>query len=177
MKKVFPYGAWIAAVLFFGSTADVYAAAVHDSIIVQFQRRDSNNRVVRYQEKIDPSTVGVVVIDMWNWHWCKTNAGRDASMMPRMNKCLEGARKLGMQVFFCPTDVANNYAGTIQRERALATPRVPLPRSLNLACPHPGAGGCMCGDDQCITSEGWYKMNDAFVIADSDLISKGPEEL
>src|ERR1700744_5925250 len=140
MSKVFSYAVWIAAVLCFGSAVEVCAAPVgfampvvdaaaevcaavgHDSIVVEFQRRGSSNHLIVFREKIDPSTVGVVVIDMWNWHWCKTNAGRDASMMPRMNKCLEGARKLGMQVFFCPTDVANNYAGTIQRERALAYP-------------------------------------------------------
>ena len=165
------------AVLCLNCTTNLYAGMAHDSIIVEFQRRDSNSHIFLRRERIDPATVGVVIIDMWNWHWCKTNAGRDSSMLPRMNKCLEGARKLGMQVFWCPTDVANNYVGSVQRERALATPRVALPPSLNLACPHPGAGGCMCGDDQCMQSEGWYKMADAFYIADSDLISRGPEEL
>jgi len=157
--------------------ADLYARTAGDSIVVEFRRRDSANHLIVRREKIDPKTVGVVIIDMWNWHWCKTNAARDASMLPRMNKCLEGARKLGMQILWCPTDVANNYVGTVQRERALATVRVPLPPSLDLACPHPYVGDCMCGDDTCLQSQGWYKMADAFVIGDSDMIARGPQEI
>ncbi|MFT3705570.1 MAG: NPCBM/NEW2 domain-containing protein [Agriterribacter sp.] len=144
---------------------------------VTYQTRDSNNQVITKVDQVDPSKVGIVVIDMWNWHWCKTSAGRVGCMVPRMNKCLDGARALGMQVFLCPTDVANNYVGRPQREAALAVNRIPLPPSLNLACPHPGSGGCMCGEDQCITNGGWNGMADSLYIRDNDFISSGPEEL
>ncbi|MBX3255471.1 MAG: NPCBM/NEW2 domain-containing protein [Chitinophagaceae bacterium] len=144
---------------------------------VTYQTRDSNNNIITRQERIDPAKVGIVVIDMWNWHWCKTSAARVACMVPRMNKCLEGARRMGMQVFLCPTDVANNYVGTPQREKALAVKKLPLPPSLNLACPHPGGGGCMCGPDNCIGNYGWDGMAESLLIHDQDLISSGPEEL
>lgn len=144
---------------------------------VTYQTRDSNNQVITKTDKIDPKKVGVVVIDMWNFHWCKTSAARVGCMVPRMNKCLDGARSMGMQVFLCPTDVANNYVGTPQRETALAVRRLALPASLNLACPHPGGGGCMCGADNCISNGGWNGMADSLKIRDNDLISSGPEEL
>ena len=56
---------------------------------------------------------------MWNTNDCMTNAQRAAALVPRMNKVLEVARRLGMQIIWAPTDVVNYYAGTPQRERAL----------------------------------------------------------
>src|SRR4051812_49125722 len=45
---------------------------------------------------IDPGKVGVVVVDMWNWHWCKTAAARVGALVPRMDRVLDAARELGM---------------------------------------------------------------------------------
>lgn len=165
---------WSSILVFLAATGNIYSQQL---VSVTYQTRDSNNQVITKAGKIDPSKVGIVVIDMWNWHWCKTSAARVACMVPRMNKCLDGARAMGMQVFLCPTDVANNYVGTPQRETALAVKRIPLPASLNLACPHPGAGGCMCGADNCISNGGWNGMADSLHIRENDLISSGPEEL
>lgn len=144
---------------------------------VGYQTRDSSDRIMMKERVINPAKVGIVIIDMWNFHWCKTSAGRVAAMVPRMNKCLDVARTLGMQVFFCPTDVANNYVGYPQRERAIAAPFTALPPSLNIVCPHPGAGGCMCGKDQCISNGGWNGMAEEIAIKDRDIISSGPQEL
>lgn len=147
------------------------------ALTASFQRRDSTEKIIIKKEKIDPSRVGIVIIDMWNWHWCKTSAGRVGAMVPRMNKVLEEARKMGMQVFLCPTDVSNNYVGRPQREKALAVKKIPLPKSLEIDCPHPGAGGCMCGADECINNGGWDGMAADLIIKEQDLISSGPEEL
>ena len=155
----------------------ISSAHAQQFMAVTYQTRDSNNQVITKTDKVDPKKVGIVVIDMWNWHWCKTSAARVGCMVPRMNKCLDGARNMGMQVFLCPTDVANNYVGTPQRETALAVKKIPLPPSLNLACPHPGGGGCMCGEDKCIGNYGWNGMADSLKIREKDLISSGPEEL
>src|SRR5690606_28059776 len=73
-----------------------------DDIVADYQRREMNDVVIIKDSIIDAKKIGIVVIDMWNFHWCKTSAARVAAMVPRMNQCLEEARKLGMQVFFCP---------------------------------------------------------------------------
>jgi hypothetical protein len=146
-------------------------------LTVALRRRDPDGRERVTDEVVDPAHVGIVVIDMWNWHWCKTSAARVACMVPRMNRCLDGARALGMQVFLCPTDVANCYVGTPQRERALAVERLPLPESLNLPCPPPEPGGCMCGARHCVQNYGWDGMAPDLAIRDGDLIARGEEEL
>ncbi|HTN06821.1 NPCBM/NEW2 domain-containing protein [Agriterribacter sp.] len=148
-----------------------------DNIVAGYQRRDMDDIVTVKDSIIDAKKIGIVVIDMWNFHWCKTSAARVAAMVPRMNQCLEEARKLGMQVFFCPTDVVNNYVGYPQREKAIAAAQVPLPPPLNIECPHPGGGGCMCGADKCITNYGWTGMAGDLIIKESDILSSGPQEL
>jgi hypothetical protein len=77
---------------------------------LQTRARDSGAaRLVR--ASIDPTKIGIVVIDMWNTNDCLTNAQRAAAMVPRMNRALEAARHLGMQIIWTPTDVADQYAG------------------------------------------------------------------
>ena len=61
----------------------------------------------------------MVVVDMWNHHWCKTATMRVAALVPRMNRALDAARELGMTVMLCPSDVVDNYAGWSQREAIL----------------------------------------------------------
>ena len=123
---------------------------------------------------LDPRTVGIVVVDPWNFHWCKTSSERVASLIPRMNKCLAIARSLEMPVYLCPTDVANNYVGTRQFEVPLAGKRHPVPDLPDPAYPQPAdGGGCTCGTDEdgrCQVNFGWDGMNPDLVIDDRDLI-------
>src|SRR5262245_6023351 len=98
-------------------------------IELELEARDPGTGDIRLtRERVDPRTLGIVAIDMWNYHWCKTSAARVAALVPRMNRVLQVARSLGIQVFLCPTDVADNYVGTRAVEEALAAPLVPLPR-------------------------------------------------
>src|SRR4051794_19851334 len=46
-------------------------------IELDLRRRDpASGEVNVTRETLDPRRVGVVVVDMWNWHWCKTAAMR-----------------------------------------------------------------------------------------------------
>src|SRR5207247_7659365 len=83
-----------------------------------FPTRRSSDLVAR-KEAIDPAKIGVVIIDMWNTNDCMTNAQRAAALVPRMNKVLEVARRLGMQIIWAPTDVVNYYAGTDRKSTRL----------------------------------------------------------
>ena len=90
--------------------------------------------------------IGVVAVDTWNYHWCMTAAQRVGAMVPRMNRVLEGARRLGMSILWAPTDVASQYVGREQRERALAVPYADVPQTRELSCRFTvKLGPCMCG--------------------------------
>src|SRR4051812_40689414 len=94
---------WAATLLIVARTA---AGAEMD---LSLRTRDAEGRPRVRQEAIDPAKVGIVVVDMWNYHWCKTATMRVAALVPRMNAVLDVARDLGMTVMLCPSDVVDNY--------------------------------------------------------------------
>ncbi len=127
--------------------------------------------VVTTTEKVDPKHVGVIAVDVWNYHWCKTATMRVDAIVPRMNKALDGARELGMTVMLCPSDVVDNYVGYPQREAVLAMATVPVPKLVNIECPPvPDAGGCACGRERCAVNYGWDGMHPDLRIGEDDLM-------
>lgn len=155
---------------------------IHPVIDFDLQTRDaSTGDIVIVKQPLDPATVGIVVVDLWNFHWCKTSSERVACLVPRMNRCLEEARTLGMQVFFCPTDVADNYVGISQYEAPFVAPRHPAPDLPGPDFPEPrDGGGCTCGMGdalRCRVNFGWDGMNPDLVIAEQDFILDGRELL
>jgi NPCBM/NEW2 domain/Chitobiase/beta-hexosaminidase C-terminal domain len=145
-------------------------------------RAGKTDGIVTRKEPADPAKIGVVIIDMWNTNDCMTNAQRAAALVPRMNKALEAARHLGMQIIWAPTDVASQYVGTPQRERAIALPREPLPHIANFSCPFSVGtvrpDKCMCGPGiVCHIHYGWDQMDPNLAIGDGDWIVGDPEEL
>lgn len=129
--------------------------------------------------KLDPRKTAVIIIDPWNYHWCMTWSEQAGGTVPRMNKVLQGARKLGMTVLWAPTDVASMYAGTPQRERALAFRYVPVPkvRTFNLEFTLP-RGACHCGPGlACQPNYGHDAMPVDIGLAASDLIVSGTQEV
>jgi nicotinamidase-related amidase len=160
------------------------AAAVGGSPIgLTLQTRDrESGRIHAANESVDPSKIGIVIIDMWNTNDCMTNAQRAAALVPRMNRVLEAARRLGMSIIWAPTDVASQYAGAPQRERAIALARYPLPHIRNFSCPFSiptvRPDKCMCGPGiACHVHYGWDAMDPNLVIASGDWIVGDPEEL
>lgn len=136
------------------------------------QTRDpATGKIVLATEKVDPSHVGVIAVDVWNYHWCKTATMRVDAIVPRMNKALDAARALGMMIMLCPSDVVDNYVGYPQREAVFALPKVPVPKVVDVTCPPvPDAGGCACGRERCAGNYGWDGMHPALRIAEADLM-------
>ena len=143
-----------------------------EMVELQLQTRDLETSEPRYAvEKVDPSHVGVVAVDVWNFHWCKTSAARAGSFVPRMNRALTAARSLGMQVFHCPTDAIEAYIGEPQLEATLAVQPVPLPDNAPVDCPSaPDGGGCTCGRMRCMGNFGWDGLHPDLYVADGDLM-------
>jgi type 1 glutamine amidotransferase len=150
-----------------------------EPISLKLQRRDvTTGKPETSLEEFDPSRVGIVVVDMWNWHWCKTATERVASMVPRMERSLVACRKLGIQVFYCPTDAVDAYVGTPQREAVIAMRLLALPKPLNIQCPAPPNGpGCACGNRKCRGNFGWDAMHPGLSIHASDLMPNSRESL
>ena len=139
-------------------------------LTLHLQRRDPLTGAVATQtEEVDPKRVGVIAVDVWNYHWCKTATMRVDAIVPRINKALEAARSLGMTIMLCPSDVVDNYVGYLQREKVFALPTVPIPKLMDVTCPEvPDAGGCACGRERCAVNFGWDGMHPALRIGDMD---------
>jgi NPCBM/NEW2 domain/Chitobiase/beta-hexosaminidase C-terminal domain len=146
------------------------------------QRRDpASGNITVSTETLDPRKVGIIVVDMWNYHWCRTCLPRAGALVPRMNVAFERARSLGMQVIFLPTDVILAYEFYPQRQAVLALPNQPLPPRTNLNPPNaifPDYRYCECGPGpQCLTNYGWTAMNSTLQIRENDLIANGEHEV
>jgi nicotinamidase-related amidase len=151
------------------------------SITLNAQTRDAvTGEAILTPTAIDPSKTAIIIIDMWNFHWCMTAAERVSAMAPRMNRVLTVARELGMQVVWNPSDVVTAYSGYPQYEKAVAVQRRPAPQirealSANFTAPY---GQCMCGPGiHCRGNYGWDAMHPGLAVEDSDLISSSTDEI
>ena len=55
------------------------------------QARDPAGQPRRETILLEPSKTAVVVIDVWDRHWCTTYTARVGNLVPRMNKTLDAA--------------------------------------------------------------------------------------
>lgn len=162
------FGVFLVALLvgWFVDLSELRAADIE----LTLQTRDPvTGRIVVRNERVDPTRVGVIAVDVWNFHWCKTATMRVDAIVPRINKALEAARSLGMTVMLCPSDVVDNYVGFPQREKVFALPLGPVPKVMEVTCPPvPDAGGCACGRERCAVNYGWDGMHPGLHIGDED---------
>ena len=175
---------WIRAACWglLGLLALTAAGADRRSVELAVQRRAPDGRRVAEAVKIIPSRTAVVVIDMWDRHWCKTYTARVANMVPRMNLTLAAARKLGLQVVWAPSDVVVFYRDYPQRKAMAAIPTHPEPKTVafNPAAPPEGLDCCECGPDRpCKNASVWTRQHPGLEIMASDLIgdSNNAQEL
>lgn len=142
------------------------------NLALTLQTRDpATGRIQWSNEQIDPHKVGVIAVDVWNYHWCKTATMRVDAIVPRIHRALEASRALGMTVMLCPSDVVDNYVGYPQREAVLAMTPLPVPRVMDVTCPPvPDAGGCACGKERCAGNYGWDGMHPGLGIGPADLM-------
>ena len=157
---------WFALLLCLGFLPRISAVPVRWSL----QTRDpQTGKIVVTHEQVDSSRIGVVAVDIWNYHWCKTATMRVDAFVPRINKALAAARDMGMPVFLCPSDVVDNYVGYPQREAVFNLPKITVPAAVNVTCPPvPDAGGCACGAERCGGNYGWDGMHPDLVIGRDD---------
>lgn len=140
------------------------------------QRRGLDGGAILERASLVPSRTVVVVVDMWDRHWCKTYTARVANMVPRMNRALAAARQTGMQVVWAPSDVVNFYKDHPRRLAMTAIPTHPEPREVSFSPPAPpeGLDCCECGPDRpCPNGAVWTRQHPGLQISETDLIADG----
>ena len=123
------------------------AFAAPRTVELELQTRDpKTGKIIVRRERVDPTKVGLVIVDLWNCHWCMTWNHQTGSAVPRFNEAARAARKLGMQVLWAPSDAANARVGWPQRERALAVPYCKVPEGPDIGIRFTvRVGPCHCG--------------------------------
>lgn len=156
-----------------------FANSMMHGLDFKLQQRDPLTGQVQVEtEEVHPSKIGVIAVDVWNFHWCKTATMRVDAIVPRINKALTAARDLGMTVMLCPSDVVDNYVGYPQRERIFTLPKTPVPLVEKVTCPPvPDAGGCACHRERCAVNYGWDGMHPDLQIGEMDLMPDTQEEV
>jgi nicotinamidase-related amidase len=137
---------------------------------------DVSWEVNREVEKIDPAHTAIVIIDMWDKHWCKTVTARTAALVAPMNETLAAARLLGITVVHAPSDVVGFYRDTPQRKAMQTIPQADMQQKVALNPPPApyGGGGCCCGPNRPCTIGSawpWTRQVEGLVIADGDLLA------
>lgn len=152
-------------------TVALPVAAGSISLRVQ-SRAPVTGSILSRTELIDPARTAVVVIDMWDHHWCKTYSARVANLVPRMNDTVNAARALGMQIVWAPSDVLDFYKDYPQRLAMTAIPVHPEPASVGFHPPQaPQGDNCECGPERpCHSGKAWSRQQDGLIISESDLI-------
>lgn len=149
---------------------------------LKLQSRDPlTGQILETSRALDSRRVGVVVMDMWSYHWCLTCAERAAAIVPRMNHALEAARDLGMTVVFTPTSAIAGHEKSPQRLAAQALPDASWPELK--AVPYPDCGyknafSCRCGPGiDCPRNWGGDSMNSELEVGPDDFIAWGTREM
>jgi nicotinamidase-related amidase len=155
---------------------------------------DTNGyRMVERKETWDPRRTAIIVVDMWDDHWCKSAARRVGELAVPMNRMLQDARARGVFIIHAPSSVTAFYKETPQRRRALSAPFHRTPVTLSTAerwgtrwCwPDPKREGELPIDDadmgcdcavKCTIREAWTRQNAALEIATGDAVTDDGQE-
>jgi hypothetical protein len=82
-----------------------------------------------------PKQTALIVVDMWNEHWCRSATSRVGELAVIMNETLSAARKLGFNIIFAPSDCTKYYENNPARKYVVGLPNVTVPTSNNKTFP------------------------------------------
>ncbi len=143
---------------------------------------------------LDPKKTALLIIDMWDDHWCHGAAQRTGELAVPMNKLVHKARDLGILIVHAPSSCCDFYKGTPARQRALDVALVDPPSSsgkapgwgskwCSLDKQHEPAmpivdsdGGCDCSP-HCKSHDAWKSQIKLIDIEDSDVISDNGQQI
>jgi nicotinamidase-related amidase len=96
---------------------------------------DSTDKFVIVNKTVswDPNKTALIVVDMWDDHWCQGAARRVAELAGPMNQFITAARERGVFVVHCPSTCVDFYRDNPARKRASEAPFVKPPIELATA--------------------------------------------
>jgi hypothetical protein len=150
-------------------------------ITLQLKHRDKDGNPYFTREPVPAEKVAIVVMDAWDYHWCRSWRTRAASLIPRMSYSLERARQLGITIVFSPTNAMRDMHHTIQRKATLEIPFHPMPENLGIiaegASPFLG-GYCECGyGHDCYLTNNVNNQHPGLMMGEEDYIAVELQEV
>lgn len=119
----------------------------------------------------------IVVVDMWNEHWCQSATTRVTGLATPMNQTLTAARALGINIIFAPSDCQNYYTTHPARRNVLSLPNVTVPdgkpkKVPNMPLDTSTNQGCDVDSPQ---GSPWTHQIDTLTITDKDFLITAEE--
>ena len=81
------------------------------------------------------SEMALVVVDMWDQHWCSSVTERTGEMAIKINRTANVLRDQGAAIIWAPSQTTSFYDNTRVRNRTLALPRTTVPPSAEMPQP------------------------------------------
>jgi nicotinamidase-related amidase len=149
---------------------------------------DGKFKVVEKKVEWAPKETALIIVDMWDAHWCKSAAARVVELAGPMNAMIQQARSKGVFIIHSPSSVVDFYKDTPQRKRALAAPFARTKSPLSTAdrwgtkwvWPDSSREGDLPIDDsdmgcdcavKCTIREAWTRQISTIEIAEQDAIT------
>ena len=75
-------------------------------LIGRYREQTAEKAFLTREKQLDwsPRETAVIVVDMWNNHWCTTSAQRTGELAPVVNRFVSAARDRGALVIHSPSD-------------------------------------------------------------------------
>ena len=154
----------------------------------------SGQHVITCQKETwDPRHTALIVCDMWDTHHCNGAAVRTAELAPTVNRVVNKARAMGIQIIHAPSDTIDFYKDHPARGRAQQIPTAhTLPPGIGQWCHwineqekqigYPidhSDGGCDCQPrcDQAEKGYPWTRQIESIEIRKPDVISVSGVEI
>jgi nicotinamidase-related amidase len=153
--------------------------------------RDGKFVVEERPAQWDGRATALVIVDVWDKHWCDGANKRCAQIAPKVNELAKFVRSRGGLVIHAPSDTMKYYEGTPGRELAKNAPKAkpPVPlrgwRYLDPTCEtglpiDDSDGGCDC-EPQCPQPTGgkwpWTREHPAIEVVEGDAVSQDGAEV
>lgn len=125
---------------------------------------------------IQPSRAAVVVVDMWDRHWCQRASVMIDDLAQRLDPWLECLRSSGVTIVHCPSDTTNYYREHPARKALKALPEIPRTSTDTSTVPKPPMPEyerrCPC-KPLCYWDRNWSRQHPAIKIDETDYIVNG----
>jgi nicotinamidase-related amidase len=159
---------------------------------LHLQQRQRVNQITKHdnifasEKKIDPKKSVILVVDMWNQHWCKGATERVKLIAVKMNDILIQARSQGFHVIHCPSETMHTYEGREERKSMQNIADYSPPKDINKWVQNKSKdrlfpvgvahGGCFC-KPRCRGGQPWTCQISTIQIEKTDGISDSGREI